>query len=75
MQPMLKVPDDSISQLQVVCVEHRIKQDIERQDLALLYMVAHLPAYRPARMQQPHALLDHLLFRDERYALSDFLVS
>ena len=51
MQPMLKVPDDSISQLQVVCVEHRIKQDIERQDLALLYMVAHLPAYRPARMQ------------------------
>lgn len=49
MQPVLEMPDDPVPEFQFVFFEQGIENRVERDDLALVNMVADLPANRPAR--------------------------
>src|SRR6185503_16668875 len=60
MEPMLEMPYDPIAKLQTVFAEDRVKHDVERNDLAIRDVIADLPAQRSARMQQAHAIRNHL---------------
>ena len=59
-QAVLEVPHDSVSELETVSLEAVVKDDVERENLTALNVVAYLPANRPLWMQQPHALRDRL---------------
>ena len=62
---MLEMPDDPIPQLQSESCEDWIEQDVERENLTALDMIADLPANRAVRMKQSDAFPDDLaLFAD-----------
>ena len=46
MQPMFKVPDDAVPELQSVLAEYGIEHDVQREYLTALDVVSDLPAYR-----------------------------
>jgi hypothetical protein len=41
---MLKVPDDAVPQFEAMLLKKRIKLDVQRNDLAIVHMIADLPA-------------------------------
>lgn len=44
MQAVLEVPDDAVAQVKAVLSENRIQNHVERKNLAVLNVVADLPA-------------------------------
>src|SRR5690606_1363723 len=46
MQAVAKRPDDTVAKLQTVMLEKRIKNNVERENLAIIDMVADLPTNR-----------------------------
>ncbi len=55
---MAEIPDDPISQMESEMRKNRVQDDIERDDLRLLYIVSHLPANASLLVQDAYALLD-----------------
>src|SRR5947209_4155086 len=63
MQAVLEMPDDAVAQFQARGFEHRIERDIQGNDLAIVDVIADLPADRAARMQEAHAFVDDVGLR------------
>ncbi|OIP18415.1 MAG: hypothetical protein AUK51_04555 [Comamonadaceae bacterium CG2_30_59_20] len=60
MQAMLKVPDNSISQLQTIFLKNGVKNDIQRNNLSFVYKIANLPANTASWGQNPDTGFNHL---------------
>ena len=58
MQAVSEVPHDAVAQLEALVTEKRVQDCVQWDDLAVIDIVADLPANRPMRMQHPDAFLD-----------------
>src|SRR4029077_9757651 len=58
-EAVLEVPHDPVPERESVTLEDRMEQDVEREDLAALDMVADLPRDAPARSEDADTLRDH----------------
>lgn len=63
MQAMLKMPDNAISKLKAVIFEDAIKDNIEWENLAIVYVVSDLPANGTLVVQKADAFGDYLRLR------------
>jgi hypothetical protein len=60
---MLKMPDNAISKLKAVIFEDAIKDNIEWENLAIVYVVSDLPANGTLVVQKADAFGDYLRLR------------
>jgi len=60
-QTVAEVPHDAVAELEAQAVKHGVEQDIQGQDVVVVYVVPHLPADAAGRRQRPDALADHRL--------------
>jgi len=62
---MFKVPDNSISELHAQFSKTLVEENIQWNDLAVLYVITHLPANASLRLKNTEAFFDHSLLSNK----------
>ncbi|GFP37788.1 hypothetical protein HKBW3S44_01468 [Candidatus Hakubella thermalkaliphila] len=57
---MAKMPDYTIPELQTVLLKAIVKQDVKRNNFAIIYIISYFPANAPLVLENPNAFVDHL---------------